>query len=601
MLHCHARRGSVCCLAESAGCRLRAQGCTLTGATSACGVLEGAVATLVDTELHGMATGETEGVLRVHGATAWLLRCAVKDSVTAVRVNGGTVTARATHATNTFPRMVKSEDPRAPPNPGAAYSCPTGSSTVVGGSVKGCGVGFWVGAVHIDTQQATLSGIARVHRVIFEGYGSAFQVVSESNVEIVDCEFWGRDCEDAAARAVQTRGPNGERDFEVQAAMRFTKGRGCRFVGIKCDIAGEVAGTLRVARCMFKHRYMVDLPSAPSVPDSFRYASVAVRGEIDIDGCSFSNVEIGVSELGRDGAVRCCSFTQVCSAVTVMDGCGMKVVDCKADNCIQACVASKRSTLAVQDFECDTLGGFLISYGGGSVVTAKRVNVCARVCAFEVLSEGGPATEVELVDCNFKAQEAAVLLQGVGVRASILHRTLSTTGTGLLLNAPATAHLRSSAVRGCQVGLHVGDDPHFYDGACWACGVRSMSQRAQQAALAARVSGGKPGSKQRCPHEGGVARLTVTESAVYGCPFGMYIRTHGHGDAVALHLEDCGRSVVELHHGEHEMRTFRDCTFCSCREFACKEDERAPGEWIAGERIRGIRQVFEAPAGSGSD
>eukprot|EP00892_Ulva_mutabilis_P009202 jgi/Ulvmu1/6654/UM003_0292.1 len=553
LLRCDARSKGVVCRVGGRGCMLRAGHCTLTGADSACAVSVEAAAMLADTELRSIRSAATEGVITVTDARASLLRCAVRDSVTGVRIVGGHLAARDSLIAGTFPRVKDVTDDTAPPNPGAACSCLRGILTVTGGAVKGCGVGVWLGALHWETGRPSGACRAHVGGVVFEGYGSAFQVMSGSTVEIDGCESWGRDCQDAGERAVQPRGPNGEqRDFTSQTALRFTSGqgavRGSRFEGNTCDVDGDVRGALRVTCCEFKNRYVPERGGLIPPTDAMSSPCVSVAGDILLEDCTFSNVKCGVACCGDDCTIRRCTFMHVCGGVMVMDGDRLKMLDCKFENGTQACLIGHGSTVAAQDCVCDGFkSGFIVARGGRGVVTAKRVTVRGGKRAVMVLSDPGPVTEVKLVECVMQGRDEGVWLAGAGVRASLLNCELSGSDVGLQVNASVTARMRKSRVTTCKTGIRIGEDVRNMMSPCQACGVDSRSQRAVEAAFKALCRSAQRSTSGHCPRQGGVGhgQLTLGDVVVRNCSRGLYISTHGRVDAVDMHVEACSHSVLQ--------------------------------------------------------
>eukprot|EP00892_Ulva_mutabilis_P009207 jgi/Ulvmu1/6659/UM003_0297.1 len=226
-------------------------------------------------------------------------------------MSGGSVKSTNTHMSHMLPGFAHGRGDNL--GPGAGYSCPEGSLTVIGGSVKLCALGVWVG-LQLLSGSHTCAVTALLQRVTFAGFAFAVQVTRGCNAQVVHCDFLGRDCEDAAVRAMQPRRlwPSESGETPALIASRFTEAGHCqllrcRFHGNLCDVKADSCTELRIVGCTFRHTYVHKPPTALAAPadtdERWAMASIVTKGRTNIEECEFSHVRLAISARGRGTAV----------------------------------------------------------------------------------------------------------------------------------------------------------------------------------------------------------------------------------------------------------------------------------------------------------
>eukprot|EP00892_Ulva_mutabilis_P009204 jgi/Ulvmu1/6656/UM003_0294.1 len=588
LLWCDVGSTEMACRVGGEGSMLRTHHSTLTGAGASCVVADGAVASLVDTVMRGDCADLTDGVVQCVDGDARMLRCAVKDCVTGVRMSGGRVASRDTHVSNVFPRVVYDHGDVLPPRPGVAYACLWGELTVAGGSIKSCTVGVWLGVENPVRDLGRGTPSATVRGVQFEGYGCGLDACPGSDAEVADCEFWGRDCPDAAARAAQALGPNGECEIEHQVGMKMERARGgvrgCRFTGNACDFVAVDCQGLIVRDCEFRQSHVPSMSnislSSASAADIARcnekvVNSIVLEGRGEVQDCKFVSTNVGIVARGSGAVLRRCTFTQAWKAVATMPNSDAKVLSCVATDCECGIVCGERSTVAMQDCEWEGSIIAMMVEGRGGVTTAKRVKARSPQYGLMAMPRGGPDTQIKCEDCEFGGDSAAVFVGGVGVRAVLRDCRMCDSRIGMHVIPSAFVRLRECQVFCCETGVLVAEDMWNMKSWCWACGVNNGRPDAVPAALASLTRRGDLGGPGRCYHRGGLGRVETEGGVVRNCERGVWVHSHGHISAKDLSVSVCGSAAAEFYYGRRELSSFSGCTYVACTARPLRMEEQA--------------------------
>eukprot|EP00892_Ulva_mutabilis_P006073 jgi/Ulvmu1/3838/UM018_0050.1 len=438
--------------------------------------------------------------------------------------------------------------------PSMAISCPLGSTTVTGGSVKG----FLIG----------IKGSGPGHSA---GMRAA-----------------GGECEDAAARAAQPPCPPGRHSAQTAVALCEARGgggggggvHGCRCEGNEEDVAGSATGRLRVLGCSFVHSHAADPLALQDVPVCLKAGApiaaggVAVGAPVEVSKCGFTRMRArmraAVQLNAASCAVRHCSFESCEDAIVVHANRELSVSLCEFDRCARAICVGLRTTLTVEDWDSRGAGECVGALGGGGVVTATRLVANGRKREVRVLLHGGVHTAVKLEVCDFIRLSAGVWLGGAGVDAELLDCWMSEGSVGLALNEAVVACVRESQMHACSVAVEVGawlrekgdaGDP------CWACRVACYGPGAVDTGVPGMCEPGDSALAAWCCHEGGLARLAMAGVALHDCRVGVDVTMHGRLEVERLHLQACGESVALSQPGGQLHASFRSCQGCTLTAF----------------------------------
>lgn len=533
MRFCVARTSGPACQVRWPSAVLTVEHCTLHCREGSCVAGEGGTLVVADSELDGQSAAKISAVaVAMAGASLALLRCTLRDGV--LGVNGRQSTARIVDTVVSGMRrrvdrhsMSASEAPTL----GAACVFEGCEVDVVRGAVRDCV--FGVTALRGD---AVRPAPVRMHGVCFDGCAHTITIMPGVSVDIGHCKFVGCD----VGRAVQLAKEAGVHASSMPSVpgavicghAESVAVHDCTFDGPWAVMCAGGTSPVRIADCVFKSMH------ASARKDAF----VTVSAAAVIVRSSFSGTRTGVTvDTGAKAVIRECTMgPEVEIGVQIGAGGGAAVAGCSFRQCRRGLFAWPGSDLTVEDCTCvDTREG--VNMDGGTLKATGLVVTGATAGVLGRSSSRGKAT-VTLHDCSFtRCMPYAVIVGDTGVTATIRRCVFEQLGCGVAVHGTCIAHVQSSTMRQCMVGLRVGfgmDD--LRDRACPLCGRRG--QAGFEHALRALAQ--PPARRGCCMHEGAVARATAEDVCVDSCTVqGVLVNVSGHLVAKRVRVADSGVQV----------------------------------------------------------